>query len=116
LIDIDTFIGSWVDHFDAEYIDGLRLKKEPSYLTKDPVASAPNWLVYGYEADYEWKVGAVPGHYFLAHDTLNPGQKPGNKERKEAEANVVKLETALASHDLNKRVETVTNLEKYLSA
>src|SRR5271169_2679778 len=57
LLDVDVFLAGWVDHFDAEYIDGLRLKKEPSYLAKEAVASAPNWSVYGFEADYEWKAG-----------------------------------------------------------
>jgi hypothetical protein len=115
-LDVDTFIAGWVDYFDAEYIDSLRLKKEPSYLAKDSVATAPNWLVYGFEADYEWKPEVAPGHFFLTHDTLKPGQKPGSKDRKEAEANVVKLETELAAHDLNRRVEIVASLEKFLSA
>jgi len=116
LLDLDIFLAGWVDHFDAEYIDGLRLKKEPSYLSKEAVASAPNWSVYGFEADYEWKAGAVPGHFFLAHDTLKPGQKPGSKERKQAETNVVKLETDLATYDLNKRAEIVSAIERQLSA
>jgi len=116
LLDLDTFIAAWVDHFDAEYIDSLRLKKEPAYLAKESVATAPNWLVYGFEADYEWKAGAAPGHFFLAHDTLKPGQKPGSKERKEAEANVVKLETELAAYDLHKRAEIVAALETNLVA
>jgi hypothetical protein len=116
LLDVDTFIAAWVDHFDAEHIEELRLKKEPAYLAKEPMATAPNWLVYGYEADFEWRAGAVPGHYFLAHDTLKPGQKPGGKERKEAETNVVKLETDLAGYDLNKRAEIVAQLEKYVAA
>jgi hypothetical protein len=116
LLDVDAFIASWVDHFDAEYIDELRLKKEPAYLAKEAVSTAPNWLVYGYEADFEWKTGAVPGHFFLSHDTLKPGQKPGGKERKEAETNVVKLETDLAGYDLNKRAEIVAQLEKYVAA
>jgi hypothetical protein len=116
LLDVDAFIAGWVDHFDAEYIDDLRLKKEPVYLAKEAVSAAPNWLVYGYEADFEWKAGTVPGHFFLAHDTLKPGQKPGGKERKEAEANVVKLETGLAGYDLNKRAEIVAELEKYLQS
>jgi len=114
-LDVDTFIAGWVDYFDAEYIDSLRLKKDPSYLGKESVATAPNWLVYGFEADYEWKPGAALGHFFLTHDTLKPGQKPGSKERKEAEANVVKLETELAAHDLNKRVEIVSSIERYLA-
>jgi len=114
-LDVDTFIAAWVDYFDSEYIDSLRLKKEPSYLGKESVATAPNWLVYGFEADYEWKPGAAPGHFFLSHDTLQPGQKPGSKERKEAEANVVKLETELAAHDLNKRVEIVAAIERHFS-
>jgi len=116
LLDVDTFISSWVDHFDAEYIDELRLKKEPSYLAKEAIASAPNWSVYGFEADYEWKAGAAPGHYFLAHDTMKPGQKPGSKERKQAEVNVVKLETELAAYDLNKRAEIVAGIEGFLTA
>jgi len=115
LLDVDTFIAGWIDHFDAEYIDDLRLKKEPAYLAKELVATAPNWLVYGYEADFEWKADAQPGHYFLAHDTLKPGQKPGGKERKAAETNVVKLETHLAGHDLNKRAEIVAAMEKCLA-
>jgi hypothetical protein len=115
-LDVDTFIAGWVDHFDAEYIDSLRLKKDPSYLGKEAVATAPNWLVYGFEADYEWKPGVAPGHFFLTHDTLQPGQKPPSKERKEAEANVVKLETELAAHDLNKRLEIVAAIEHYLAA
>src|SRR5271165_283399 len=45
LLDVDTFISGWVDHFDAEYVNSLRLKKEPSYLAKEAVASAPNWSV-----------------------------------------------------------------------
>lgn len=114
LLDVDTFLSSWVDHFDAEYIDSLRLKKDPAYLAKDAVASAPNWNVFGFEADFEWKAGTVPGHFFLAHDTMKPGQKAGSKDRKEAEANVVKLETALATYDLNKRAEIVAEIEKYL--
>jgi len=114
LLDVDAFIAGWVDHFDAGYIDDLRLKKEPAYLAKEAVSAAPNWLVYGYEADFEWKVDAVPGHFFLAHDTLKPGQKPGGKERREAETNVVKLETELAGYDLNRRVEIVAGMEKYL--
>jgi hypothetical protein len=114
LLDVDAFLAGWVDFFDAEYIDGLRLKKEPSYLAKDSVASAPNWLVYGFEADYEWKAGAAPGHFFLTHDTLKPGQKPGSKERKEVEANVVKLETELAGYDLNRRAAIVAGIEGYL--
>ena len=116
LLDVDTFISSWVDHFDAEYIGGLRLKKEPSYLAKDAVATAPNWSVFGFEADYEWKAGAAPGHYFLAHDTLKPGQKPGSKERKQAETNVGKLETELAGYDLNKRAEIVARMEGLFAA
>src|SRR5271170_193813 len=116
LLDLETFIAGWVDHFEAEYLDDLRLKKEPAYLTKEPVSASPNWMVYGFEADYEWKVGAPPGHYFLAHDTMKPGQKPGSKDRKEAETNVVKLETALAAHDLNKRAEIVAGIEKYFAA
>ena len=116
LLDVDAFIAGWVDYFDAEYIDGLRLKKEPSYLAKESMASAPNWLVYGFEADYEWKPDVAPGHFFLTHDTLQPGQKPASKERKEAEANVIKLETELAAHDLNKRVEIAASLEKYFAA
>ena len=115
-LDVDSFIAGWVDYFDAEYIDSLRLKKEPSYLAKEPVASAPNWLVYGFEADYEWKPAVAPGHFFLTHDTLKPGQKPGSKERKEAEANAVKLETQLAAHDLNKRVEIAESLARLLAA
>jgi hypothetical protein len=112
LLDLDTFIYGWVDHFEAVYLDSLRLKKEPSYLTKEPVPASPNWMVYGFEADYEWKAGAPPGHYFLAHDTMKPGQKPGSKDRKEAETYVVKLETALATYDLNKRADVVAGLEK----
>jgi hypothetical protein len=92
----------------------LRLKKEPAYLAKEAVPASPNWMVYGFEADYEWKAGAPPGHFFLAHDTMKPGQKPGSKDRKEAETNVVKLETALAIYDLNKRAEIVAGIEKYL--
>lgn len=114
LLDLDTFIATWVDHFDREYIDGLRLRKEPSYLVKEPVGTAPNWLVYGFEGDYEWKAGSAPGHYFLSHDTLKPGQKPGSKERKAAEANTVKLETALAGYDLNRRTEIVAGIEGHL--
>ena len=116
LLDIDTFISSWIDHFDAEYIDELHLKKEPSYLAKDAVPTAPNWSVYGFEADYEWKAGTAPGHFFLAHDTMKPGQKPGSKERKQAETNVVKLETELAAYDLNKRAEIVARIEVFLEA
>jgi hypothetical protein len=116
LLDVDAFLAGWVDHFDAEYIDELRLKKEPSYLAKEAIGSAPNWSVYGFEADYEWKAGAVPGHFFLAHDTLKPGQKPGSKERKQAETNVVKLETELATYDLNKRAEVVAAIERQLGA
>jgi hypothetical protein len=115
-LDLDSFISRWVDHFEAEYLNDLRLKKEPAYLAKEAVAASPNWMVYGFEADYEWKVGTAPGHYFLAHDTLKPGQKPGSKDRKEAEANVVKLETALAAHDLNTRAQIVAGIEKYLTA
>jgi len=116
LLDVDTFISSWIDHFDAEYIDELRLKKEPSYVAKEAVAAAPNWSVYGFEADYEWKAGAAPGHYFLAHDTMKPGQRPGSKERKEAETNVVKLETELAGYDLNKRAEIAAKIEGFFVA
>jgi hypothetical protein len=116
LLDLDTFISGWVDHFEAEYLEDLRLKKEPAYLSKEAVPASPNWMVYGFEADYEWKAGAPPGHYFLAHDTMKPGQKPGSKDRKEAETNVVKLETALATYDLNKRAEIVAGIEKYLVA
>jgi hypothetical protein len=116
LLDLDTFIAGWVDHFEAEYLDDLRLKKEPAYLAKEALPASPNWMVYGFEADYEWKAGVPPGHYFLAHDTMKPGQKPGSKDRKEAELNVVKLETALASYDLNKRAEIVAAIEKYFSA
>ena len=115
LLDLDTFISGWVDHFEAEYLHDLRLKKEPAYLAKEAVPASPNWMVYGFEADYEWKAGSAPGHYFLAHDTLKPGQKPGSKDRKEAEANVVKLETALAGHDLNKRAEIVARIEKHFA-
>jgi hypothetical protein len=114
LLDLDTFFHGWVNHFEADYLDDLRLKKEPGYLAKEPVPASPNWMIYGFEADYEWKVGAPPGHYFLAHDTMKPGQKPGSKDRKEAETNVVKLETALATYDLNKRAEIVAGIEKYL--
>jgi hypothetical protein len=114
LLDLDTFISGWVNHFETEYLDGLRLKKEPAYLAKEAAPASPNWMVYGFEADYEWKAGAPPGHYFLAHDTMKPGQKPGSKDRKEAETNVVKLETALATYDLNKRAEIVAGIEKYL--
>jgi hypothetical protein len=116
LLDLDEFIAGWVDHFEAEYLDDLRLKKEPAYLAKEAVPASPNWMVYGFEADYEWKAGAPPGHYFLAHDTLKPGQKPGSKDRKEAEANVVKLETALAAYDLNKRAEIVAGIERVFGA
>jgi hypothetical protein len=116
LLDLDTFIAAWVDHFDQEYIDDLRLRKEPSYLAKDSISTAPNWLVLGFEADYEWKANAARGHFFLSHDTLKPGQKPGSKERKEAEANVVKLETELAGYDLNKRAEIVAAIERHLAA
>jgi hypothetical protein len=116
VLDVDAFLSGWVEHFDAEYIDGLRLKKEPSYLAKDAIAAAPNWLVYGFEADYEWKAGVAPGHFFLTHDTLKPGQRPGSKERKEVEANVVKLETELAGYDLNKRAEIVAEMEKHLNS
>jgi hypothetical protein len=116
LLDVDAFLAGWVDHFDAEYIDGLRLKREPSYLAKEASDSAPNWLVYGFEADYEWKAGAPLGHFFLTHDALKPGQRPGSKERKEVEANVVKLETELAGYDLNRRVEVVAEMEKHLES
>ena len=116
LLDLETFISGWVDHFEAEYLDDLRLKKEPAYLAKEAVPASPNWMVYGFESDYEWKAGAAPGHYFLAHDTMKPGQKPGSKGRKEAETNVVKLETALATYDLNKRAEIVAGIEKSFSA
>lgn len=116
LLDVDAFIAGWVDHFDAEYVQDLRLKKDPPYLAKEAVTTAPNWLVYGYEADFDWRPGAVPGHYFLAHDILKPGQKPGGKERREAETNVVKLETELAGYDLNKRAAIAAGLEKYLVA
>ncbi len=115
LLDLDTFIAGWVDYFETEYLDSLRLKKEPAYLAKEPVPASPNWMVYGFEADYEWKAGAVPGHYFLAHDTMKPGQKPGSKDRKGAERNVVKLETALATYDLNKRAEIVAGIEKHFA-
>ena len=116
LLDLDTFIQGWVDHFEAEYLEDLRLKKEPAYLAKEPVAASPNWMVYGFEADFDWKAGVPPGHYFLAHDTMKPGQKPGSKDRKEAETNVVKVETALATYDLNKRAEIVAAMEKYFAA
>ncbi len=116
LLDVDTFLSGWIDFFDSDYIEGLRLKKEPSYLAKDAVDTAPNWLVYGFEADYEWKPGAALGHFFLTHDALKPGQRPGSKERKEVEANVVKLETALAGYDLNRRAEIVAGMEKTLNA
>ncbi len=116
LLDLDTFISGWIDHFEAEYLEDLRLKKEPAYLAKEAVAASPNWMVYGFEADYEWKAGAAPGHYFLAHDTLKPGQKPGSKDRKAAETNVVKLETALATYDLNKRAEIVAGIERVFGA
>jgi hypothetical protein len=115
LLDLDTFIHGWVGHFETEYLDELRLKKEPAYLAKEAVPASPNWKVYGFEADYEWKSGFPPGHYFLAHDTMKPGQKPGSKDRKEAETNVVKLETALATYDLNKRAEIVAGIEKYFA-
>ena len=115
LLDLDAFLTGWVDRFDTEYIDSLRLKKEPSYLAKDAVAASPNWLVYGFEGDFEWKAGAALGHYFLTHDTLKPGQRPGSKERKEVEANVVKLETELAGYDLNRRSEIVAEMEKLLA-
>src|SRR5271155_854030 len=105
LLDLETFIAGWVNHFEAEYLEDLRLKKEPAYLSKEPVPASPNWMVYGFEPDFEWKAGVPPGHYFLPHDTMKPGQKPGNKDRKEAETNVVKLETALATYHLNKRAE-----------
>jgi hypothetical protein len=113
LLDLETFISGWVNHFEAEYLDDLRLKKEPAYLSKEPVPASPTWMVYGFEADFEWKAGSPLGHYFLAHDTMKAGQKPGSKDRKEAETNVVKLETALATYDLNKRAEIVTAIEKY---
>jgi len=116
LLDLDAFIRGWVDHFEAEYLGNLRLKKEPAYLSKEPVPASPNWMLYGFEADFEWKAGSPPGHYFLAHDTMKPGQKPGSKDRKEAETNVVKLETALATYDLNKRAEIVAAMEKYFAA
>jgi hypothetical protein len=116
LLDLDSFISGWVDHFEAGYLEDLRLKKEPAYLAKEPVPASPNWMVYGFEADFEWKVGSPPGHYFLAHDTMKPGQKPGSKDRKEAETNVVKLETALATYDLNKRAEIAAAIEKYFAA
>jgi hypothetical protein len=115
LLDLDLFISGWVDHFEARYLGDLRLKKEPAYLAKEAVPASPNWMVYGFEADYEWKAGAALGHYFLAHDTLKPGQRPGSKDRKQAEANVVKLETGLAAYDLNKRAETVAGIEKYFA-
>jgi hypothetical protein len=116
LLDVEAFLAAWIDHFDAEYNDGLRLRKEPAYLGKEPVVSAPNWSVYGFEADYEWKAGLPLGHYFLAHDTLKPGQKHGSKDRKEAESNVVKLETVLAGYDLNQRAAMVAALEERLKA
>jgi hypothetical protein len=116
LLDVDSFIAGWVNHFEAEYLGDLRLKNDPSYLAKEPILSAPNWSVFGYEADFDWKAGAPTGHYFLSHDTLKPGQKPGGKERKEAENNVIKLETELASYDLARRAAVVATLEKHFSA
>jgi len=115
LLDVNAFITGWVDHFDAQYIDDLRLKNEPAYLAKEAISTAPNWLVYGYEEDFEWKANVALGHFFLSHDTLKPGQKPGGKERKEAETNVVKLETELAGYDLAQRAEIVARIEKHLS-
>lgn len=114
VIDLTTFVVGWVDHFDQQYTDRLRLRKEPSYLAKESVPAVPNWLVLGFEADYEWKPGAARGHFFLSHDTLKSGQKPNSKERKEAEANVVKLETELAAYDLNRRAEIIAMIERCL--
>ena len=66
LLDLDTFIQGWVDHFEAEYLQDLRLKKEPAYLAKEPVPASPNWMVYGFEADFDWKAGAPPGALFFS--------------------------------------------------
>ena len=102
-LDLDAFIRGWIDHFDSEYISEFKFNKETPYLLKDPFETTSDWVVLGFDSDYEWKEDAVRGHFFICHGSLKDYKKYSRKDRDEAEQNVVKLETELAVYAPQRR-------------
>lgn len=110
-LDLETFIHGWIEYCDTEYISDFKFDKETPYLLKDPYETTGDWVILGFEHDYEWKEGAARGHFFLCHGSLKTYKKYNRQDRDDAEQNVVKLETALAGYDAERRRAVVDRIQ-----
>ena len=112
-LDLDAFVRGWIERFDAEYISDFKFDKETPYLLKDPYETSGDWVVLGFDSDYEWKTDAIRGHFVLCHGSLKTYKKYSRQDRDDAEQNVIKLETELAGYDLKRRAEVFVAIEAH---